>query len=927
MAAKQLGALTLTVGLGWAAWSGVGCAAADSTGSESVSGPGSRSAEHGSARRPQARQSTRTRSENLRAPSASASPKVATSRSGSAASPAGARTGTRPGSTLSAATLRNANLSAAALPPRSTAMAGQSAVSAYRALPPAAAVAPAVAPATGNPVQRAWSFVGSIVDSALGVIQHIAAPFPTRTGEPPLGWLVVGWVRREIGSVWFNSTPTAQPVQIVQALDSTVTGAINAFDANGDVLSYDVATGPTQGTVTVGADGFYTYTPSEEFAATGGTDTFTVTLADNGFHLPFVGSAGAVEIPVSVTVAGPEGLTTAVADGSVRVAVSADGRRVYVLGANQTVSLIDTDPTTPATGVVGTVYVGSSRTVATEDPATGDQTLETFADSSDFTDIAVSPIDNRVYVVNRTAGSVSVIDTNPTTGDAEVIDTIAVGAGSAGITLSHDGALAYVIGRDDGKVAVIDTAARSVVGTVDVGGSPSAGVVSPDGSRLYVANLVDNTVSVIDTASRTVVDTVAVGGRPVAVATSSDGRYVYTANLQSNSVSMIDTATGAVTDIVVGGSPSGIAVSPDGAHLYVTEAFGNRLAVIDTAARAVVTRVAVGDGPHSLALSPDGHGAYVANLYDGTVSQVALAPLPTAAPTTQLLGSTKGFRIYNVSGQELTMTAKQGNFENGGPAVGSIMAPGTYIGVEVVVPFLSDNLAIETWKTADGQTTFQADTWAYSWPFGTQTFCGAGGGGRQCASNPDRLEIYFIDAPNTVISLDGPSGQQQAKVLNELCYEGSLASCEFEKTEGQLYYNDPVLAPGSIINDTSVEQRRQITVTTEVTNTINWKVSFTIGSGKLIESIVNKSFTAEFGHSWSKKRTFTDTSTVIAPPHTAVRVYSSDPVDRLYGRFVLQMYNTTWDLSNVYFDSGDEGGKAIVTYKETPIVPTDPAVS
>lgn len=769
--------------------------------------------------------------------------------------------------------------------------------------------------------------MGSIVDGALGVVQRIVAPLPTRTGEPPLGWLVLGWVRREVGLVLFNSNPTAKPVQIVQTLDGTLTGAVNASDVNGDALSYTLAAEPTKGAVTVSADGFYTYKPSKELAATGGTDSFTITLADNGFHLPFIGSSGRVELPVSVTIAAPGNPTTALADGSVRIALSADGRRAYVLGADQTVSVIDTDPATPATGVVGSVNIGSSRVVSTEDPATGAQTVERFTDSGDFTDVAASPVGSRVYVVNRSAGNVSVIDTDPATGVPAVVDTVAVGPGVTGIALSPDGTRAYVVGADDGTVAVIDTATRKVVGTVAVGANVAAATVSPDGSRLYVTNAADNTVSVIDTAAANVIDTVAVGGRPLAVATSSDGKYVYTANFQSNSVSMIDTATGKVTDILVGGSPSALAVSPDGSHLYVTESYGNRLAIIDTAARAVVTRIAVGDGPQSLALSSDGTGAYVANLYDGSVSQLALAPLPVAAPAAQLLGSTKGFHIYNVSGQELTLASKQGNFENGGPAVGSIVAPGTYMDLEVVVPFLSDNIAIETWRTADGLTTFRADTWVYSFPFGTRTSCFAGGGGRQCAANSDRLEVYFLDAPGTVISLDGPSGQQQAKVLNQLCYDGSLASCEFQKSDAELYYNNPVPAPGSLINDTSVEQRREITVTREVTNTINWKVSFTIGSGKLIESIVNKSFTAEFGHSWSEKRTFTDRTTVIVPARTAVRVYSSDPVDRLYGEFVLKMYNTTWDLSNVYFDSADRSQDGILTYKETPIVPTEPAAN
>lgn len=931
MASRRLGAVALTVGVGWLAWSGTAPAAADSSGTGSDSGPStssSTSESHSSSVGKSAR-APRAVSGND-AGAAKSQRKVAAAPAPSAATSRRVVT-SRPVPTTSVATPQADAVDAPAAT-SATQTAGSSASQpnaqpavADTKLIPSAALAPS-APPVPPEVRQAWSFVGSIVDAALSVVQRLVAPFPTPTGEPPVTWLLLGWVRREIGSSFFNSTPTAQPVQIVQALDGKVTGAVNGSDVDGDNLTYTLGAAPTKGAVTVDADGVYTYTPSAALAATGGTDTFTVTVADDGVHLANVGTADRVEVPVTVTIAAPGSPTTAVGDGSVHIALSADGKHAYVLGANQTVAVIDTDPTTAATGVIDTIRLGSSRTVTLTDPVTGTQTTQTYSDNGnfDFTAIAASRAGNVVYVVNRATGTVSVIETDPVTGGASAIDTIAVGSGASAITLSADGTKAYVVGGDDGSVAVIDTASRTIVARVIVGAGASAGAVSPDGTRLYVTNTAGNTVSVIDTASATVVKTLTVGGRPVAVVSSPDGKYVYTANSQSNSVSMIDIATGKVTNILVGGSPSAVAVSPDGTHLYVTESAGNRVAVVDTAARAVVTRVAVGDGPQDLALSSDGKQAYVVNLYDGSLSQIGLAPLPVAAPqTTQLLGSTKGFHIYNVTGQDLTLTYKQGNFEKGGPAIGSILAPGTYMDLEVVVPFLSDNIAIENWKTADGLTNFQADNWVYSWPLGSRLSCNAGGGGRQCATNTDRSEIYFIDAPDTVISLDGPSGQQQAKVLNQLCYEGSLASCDFEPDNGQLYYNDEVPAPGSLINDTSVQQSRDITVTREVTNTINWKVSFTAGSGKLVEAVVNKSFTVEFGHNWSEKKTFVDKRTVIVPPRTAIRVYSSDPVDRLYGHFVLKMYNTTWDLSNVYFDSADKTSEAILTYRETPIVPTD----
>lgn len=787
----------------------------------------------------------------------------------------------------------------------------------------------ALLPAKPAPPVQIWSALGRVVSGVLGVFQTLAAlPGPNGQGEPPITWLLAAYVRREVGAFFFNSNPTASPVQIVQSGEGVITGAVNADDVDGDTLTYHLGIAPTRGTVVVDADGWYTYTPNADLRATGGSDTFTVDVTDDGVHLPIVGTTGSVAVPVTVTVAGPGGPTVDLGDGPIRLALSPDGTRAYVVGADQTVSVVDIDTESPTVStVLDTIYVGSAISVTVEDEG-GSSSVAIIEDGDDLSAIATSPDGKRLYVVNATRGTVKVVDTDPASATVHtVLDTVGVGADPTAIAVSPDGANAYVANGEDGTVWVIDTGSNEHVATVAVGRRPSAVTVSADGTRLYVTNVLDNSISVIDTATAAVVGTWAVGGRPVDVVVSSDGRWVYTANHQSNSVSMIHAATGGVTNILVGGSPSSVALSPDGAYLYVTESYADRVAVIDIAARRVVTRVAVGDSPEDLALSADGKHAYVANLDDGTVSQIALAPLPLApAATTPLLGSTKGFHIYNVTGKELTLSFKKGDFENGGPSIGAKIAPGTYMDLEVVQYFFSDNIAIENWKTADGATTFRADTWVYAFLTGTHTDCNASGGGRQCAKNPNRLEVYFLDAPGTVITLNGPDGQQQAQILNELCYDGSLATCSFESTGAEVYYNNPVAAPGSLINDTSVEQvRGPITVSRKVTNTVSWKLTFKAETGALVKRLVNLSFQTEFGHQWSEERTFIDVTTVKVPAFTEVRVFSSDPVDRVHGRFIVKMYNTTWDLTDVYFDSADKAESAVLTYKEIPIV--HPAVA
>lgn len=59
--------------------------------------------------------------------------------------------------------------------------------------------------------------------------------------------------------------------------DTALTGSVGATDVDNATLTYTVTTDATNGTVTVGADGKYTYTPKADF---NGTDTFTVKVSD-----------------------------------------------------------------------------------------------------------------------------------------------------------------------------------------------------------------------------------------------------------------------------------------------------------------------------------------------------------------------------------------------------------------------------------------------------------------------------------------------------------------------------------------------------------------------------------------------------------------------------------------------------------------------
>ena len=159
------------------------------------------------------------------------------------------------------------------------------------------------------------------------------------------------------------------------------------------------------------------------------------------------------------------------------VAVSPDGTRAYVthrtpLGAGR-VSVINTANNT----IIATVNVGSSPQ-----------------------DVAVSPLDNRVYVANNASSSVSVINTAANNS----VSTINVGSSPQSLAVSPDKSV-VLVARSNDNVAVIDTKTNTVIGTqhlLDTTAGDGGGHIvafSPDG-RAFVTDAVDRTVRVVGLA-------------------------------------------------------------------------------------------------------------------------------------------------------------------------------------------------------------------------------------------------------------------------------------------------------------------------------------------------------------------------------------------------------------------------------------------
>jgi hypothetical protein len=98
----------------------------------------------------------------------------------------------------------------------------------------------------------------------------------------------------------FNEAPAVSPVQLSGQTEGPITGTIGAVDPEDDPLTFTISGAPRFGTVAVNPDGEYTYTPGPAFA---GTDSFSVTATDTGFHINLLDPFRPAGTSASVSVA------------------------------------------------------------------------------------------------------------------------------------------------------------------------------------------------------------------------------------------------------------------------------------------------------------------------------------------------------------------------------------------------------------------------------------------------------------------------------------------------------------------------------------------------------------------------------------------------------------------------------------------------
>jgi YVTN family beta-propeller protein len=127
------------------------------------------------------------------------------------------------------------------------------------------------------------------------------------------------------------------------------------------------------------------------------------------------------------------------------------------------------------------------------------------------------------YVSNSSSANVAAVEL--ATGNVKRIPTAARPEGSV---LSPDGRRLYVVNREANRITIIDTAKNEAVGDIRTGDGPVRIGITPDGKQLVYAVMRDNAVEFAETSSGKVVGKVGIGGQPVSLHVSGDGKLAFT---------------------------------------------------------------------------------------------------------------------------------------------------------------------------------------------------------------------------------------------------------------------------------------------------------------------------------------------------------------------------------------------------------------
>jgi YVTN family beta-propeller protein len=141
------------------------------------------------------------------------------------------------------------------------------------------------------------------------------------------------------------------------------------------------------------------------------------------------------------------------------------------------------------------------------------------------------------YVSNSGSGNVAAIELAG--GQTRLIPT---GTRPEGSVLSRNGKELYVTNREAASISVIDTAKNEVAGRIETSKGPVRIAITPDGKTLVYAAMHDKRIEFADAAGRKVLGHVSVSGTPVSLTLSADGKLAFASAEEQDTFYVISVA-------------------------------------------------------------------------------------------------------------------------------------------------------------------------------------------------------------------------------------------------------------------------------------------------------------------------------------------------------------------------------------------------
>jgi YVTN family beta-propeller protein len=299
--------------------------------------------------------------------------------------------------------------------------------------------------------------------------------------------------------------------------------------------------------------------------------TLMATTAFAGGPKAYIGNFKDNSVSVIDTEPGKVVATIPVAAGPHGMAITQDGRTVYVSGdGSSSIDVIDT----ATDKVVKTINVGKAPN-----------------------GVALTPDDRFLVATVYGEDRIAFIDTSTQT----VVASMAVPKPHT-VAISPNGKLAYVTVQEPGHfgLALIDVATRSVVRTLALDKTPRDGEFGYDGKLFYFTQAGVSSVQVLDPTSDRIVAEIPTGVSPHFVSYPRGSAFGIVVVQGPSELLLFDSATNKPTrSIAVGKQPHWATASGDGKKAYVTNEGSNDVTVVDLATSQTTT-IAVGNAPRKV---------------------------------------------------------------------------------------------------------------------------------------------------------------------------------------------------------------------------------------------------------------------------------------------------------------------------------------